>query len=190
MKTKIIKGVEYELETHDFNKILSEIKIPKGWRLLKPSEALMLLELEPFDDWFFVEQPLKNTTTVARFYANSDRAVLNCNWSPASHVTSLGVRFCRDVSAPQKAVQNNKVTHTFNDGCVSHSDKSPDDMPRTELALTKQGTGQSGVKPALGVCICGHESINHEWSNYMTNGKCFFDGDINKCKCEKFEVKK
>ena len=44
MKTITIDKVKYELEVHDFNKKLSEIKIPKGWRLLYPSEAILLYE--------------------------------------------------------------------------------------------------------------------------------------------------
>ena len=32
-KTVIINNVEYETITHDFNKKLSEIIIPNGWRL-------------------------------------------------------------------------------------------------------------------------------------------------------------
>jgi hypothetical protein len=59
MKTKIINNVEYEMKSHDYNKTLSEIKILKGWRLLKPIEAMMLWELEQFNDWFFVEQIVK-----------------------------------------------------------------------------------------------------------------------------------
>ena len=54
MKTKIINHVEYELKSHDFNKTLAEIKIPKGWRLLKPLEAMMLWELKPAIYWFYI----------------------------------------------------------------------------------------------------------------------------------------
>ena len=99
MKTKIINGVEYQMETHDKRKMLSEIKIPKGWRLLKPSEAMMLWELKNFPDWFFVEQVIKKYKGkfVARFYANSDGAYLDCSRIPAGTYSSLGVRFCRDV---------------------------------------------------------------------------------------------
>ena len=97
MKTKVINNVEYEMETHDFNKTLSEIRIPEGWRLLKGHEALMLWELKPFIDWFFVEQPLKNTKDVARFGAISVRADLYCIRGPANRNSGLGVRFCRDL---------------------------------------------------------------------------------------------
>jgi len=104
MKTKIIKGIEYEMETHDYNKTLSEIKIPKGWRLLKPSEALMIWELEQLDDWFFVEQVVEKNKDgkVARFNANSVRAILNCNRDPELRDSCLGVRFCRDLKKKGK----------------------------------------------------------------------------------------
>ena len=97
IKTKVINNVEYEIETHDFNKTLAEIQIPKGWRLLKPSEAMMLWERETFTSWFFVEQPLKNTKDVVRFDANSYGAYLGCDWDATNVYSHLGVRFCRDL---------------------------------------------------------------------------------------------
>ena len=102
-KTKIIDNVEYELETHDFNKKLSDIKIPKGWRLWKPSEAMMLWENEKTrkqfnltDCWFFIANPLKNDY-VARFHAGSDWAYLVCSRNPDDSGSALGVRFARKV---------------------------------------------------------------------------------------------
>ena len=99
MKTIKINNVEYECETHDFNKMLSEIKIPKGWRLLKPSEAMMLWELKQFTDWFFVKQVIKKFKgkSVARFYADSDGAGLGCSRDADYRDAGLGVRFCRDL---------------------------------------------------------------------------------------------
>jgi hypothetical protein len=104
MKTKIINNVEYELKTHDKGKILSQIKIPKGWRLLKPSEAMMLWELKPFEDWFFVEQIIKRCKDkyVAWFVAYSVRARLYCDGFPSNSDASLGVRFCRDIKKVKK----------------------------------------------------------------------------------------
>lgn len=105
-KTIIIDRVEYEIESHDFNKTLAEIKIPKGWRLWKPSECFKLLENEKhcrklnlFDSWFFVLKSghLGDVNNVARFSADSGRADLYCGRSPANRVAELGVRFCRDV---------------------------------------------------------------------------------------------
>ena len=102
MRTKIINNVEYEIKSHHYNRTLAEIKIPKGWRLLKPSEALMLLELEQFDDWFFVEQPIKESKYVARFGTVSDWAVLDCNWDPSGCYAGLGVRLAKDLKKDGK----------------------------------------------------------------------------------------
>ncbi|MEK7179955.1 MAG: hypothetical protein AAB706_00605 [Patescibacteria group bacterium] len=96
-KTKIINNVEYELEQHDNNKKLSDIKIPKGWRLLKPFEAQRLWDLGYLrDNWIFVENPLKNEF-VARFGAGSGRANLDCGGDPSFASPGFGVIFCRDL---------------------------------------------------------------------------------------------
>ena len=99
MKTIIVDGCEFETTTHHLNKTLSEIEIPKGWRLLKPSEAMMLWEIEHFVSWFFVEQTIKKNIGkyVARFSADSDWAILNCCRDPTDRNAGLGVRFCRDI---------------------------------------------------------------------------------------------
>lgn len=105
MKTITIDNVEYETETHDFNKTLSEIKIPKGWRLWKASdfekftkEDFEILNLK--DSWFFIKQPFKfnkKKDYVAWFVAGSVGAVLSCVGVPADRDAGLGVRFCREV---------------------------------------------------------------------------------------------
>lgn len=107
MKTKIIDGIEYECETHDFGKKLSEIKIPKGWRLWTIEECAKLHnnkkwreKLNLKDCWFFFEQPLKINDEggyVAWFGADSGWADLDCGRYPSVTDSSLGVRFCRDV---------------------------------------------------------------------------------------------
>ena len=102
MKTITINNVEYELEQHDNGKRLSEIKIPKGWRLLLPSEAMMLYERGLIDKsfWFYVQQINKEEEkkgNVARFYAGSDWASLSCGGGPSGTVASLGVLFCKDL---------------------------------------------------------------------------------------------
>ena len=103
MKTKIIDGIEYEIETHDFGKRLSQIKIPKGWRLWKPSECWKFYEDKELrkimnleDCWFFVFNPTEDQF-VARFDAYSGGADLYCGGNPADTGSSLGVRFCREV---------------------------------------------------------------------------------------------
>ena len=102
MKTIIINNIEYELEQHDNGKRLSEIKIPKGWRLLLPSEAMMLYERGLIDKsfWFYVQQINKEEEkkgNVARFYAGSVGAGLGCYRNPSYSVASLGVLFCKDL---------------------------------------------------------------------------------------------
>ena len=117
MKKVIINNVEYELEQHDNGKKLSEIKIPKGKRLLLPSEAMMLYEKGLLDSssWFFVKQTseeeensswffVKQTSeeeekkgNVAGFDAYSGWAFLGCSGVPSFASSSLGVIFARDV---------------------------------------------------------------------------------------------
>ena len=106
MKTIKIKelNIEVETEIHDKNKILSEIRIPKGWRLLTVNEIIWLhnskykkqLNLE--DTWEFIKQPFKiNKDYVARFGAISVWAGLDCDRNSGIRDDSLGVRFCKDI---------------------------------------------------------------------------------------------
>jgi hypothetical protein len=103
--TLIIDNVEYETETHDFNKILSEINIPKGWRLWTAEECIKLFNshekrLNLSDCWFFIKQPFNKFKGkyVAGFDAGSGGAELNCCcWYPAFSDASLGVRLCRNI---------------------------------------------------------------------------------------------
>lgn len=107
MKTKVINGVEYETETHDFNKTLAEIEIPKGWRLWTAEECIKLhndlsarQNLNLKDCWFFIQQPFvfnKESGFVARFLADSGGAGLGCYGGPTIAYSSLGVRFAREV---------------------------------------------------------------------------------------------
>ena len=102
-KTVIIGNVEYELEQHDNGKKLSEIKIPNGYRLLLPSEAMMLYEKGLIGDsfWFFVEQTNKDEKkkgNVARFDAGSDWAGLSCYWVPSGADSGLGVIFAHNLT--------------------------------------------------------------------------------------------
>jgi hypothetical protein len=102
MKTVIINNVEYELKQHDNDKKLSEIIIPKGWRLLLPSEAMMLYERGLIDStfWFYVKQTNKAEAeqgNVARFGAGSGRAYLDCGRNPSNANAALGVLLCRDL---------------------------------------------------------------------------------------------
>ena len=107
LETIKIGNVEYETTTHDFNKKLKEIKIPKGWRLWTAEECIKLhnnleyrkkLNLEKC--WFFIKQPFdlnNKDKSVARFGAYSGGADLNCDGDPSDSNWVLGVRFCRDL---------------------------------------------------------------------------------------------
>ena len=105
MKTIKINNVEYECNTHDFNKTLSEIKIPKEWRLWTAEECIELhnskykKKLNLDNCWFFIKQPFNfnKKKRVARFFAVSGRAVLDCDGGPSNSFYSLGVRFARDL---------------------------------------------------------------------------------------------
>ena len=107
MKTIKIKELKIEVETkiHDKGEVLKDINIPKGWRLLRAEEIIFLFnnykeKLNMEDTWEFIEQPFKlnkKNDYVARFYADSDRAYLNCFGFPQDASDSLGVRFCRSL---------------------------------------------------------------------------------------------
>lgn len=108
-KTIVIQGTEYETQTHDFNKILSEIQIPEGWRLWKASdfEKLSLADWDTLnlkDAWFFIKYPFtynpKNYVT--GFVADSVRACLSCYGDADVRFSALGVRFCRDIKKKVK----------------------------------------------------------------------------------------
>jgi hypothetical protein len=109
-KTIIINNIEYELEQHDNGKTLKEIIIPEGWRLLLPSEAMMLYErgLIDYPFWFFVEQTNKEQKikeNVAEFCGGLVRASLSCDWNSDSRINTLGVIFCRDLSKLDKGIK-------------------------------------------------------------------------------------
>lgn len=97
----IIDGWAYETETHDKNKILSEIEIPKGKQLWKVSDFHKFGKkdfnmLKLWNEWFFIKQPIKAMAEkgyVARFVAGSDRSDLYCYGDPTYRVDRLGVRF-------------------------------------------------------------------------------------------------
>ena len=101
MKTLRIDNTEYELTQHDNGKRLDEIKIPKGYRLLKPWEAQRLWDLGFLrNNWIYVEQlnlEKKEEGHVAGFYAISDRAFLDCDRYPSNADSNLGVIFARDL---------------------------------------------------------------------------------------------
>lgn len=105
MKTLKIKGWEYETETHDFNKKLSEIKIPKGWQLWDVSDFRYFGEkefnkLNLWNDWFFIKQPMKvmeEKGYASWFLADSGWTNFFCLRVPTITNSLLGVRFKRRI---------------------------------------------------------------------------------------------
>lgn len=109
-ETLTIGNVIFEKNTHDFNKCLKDIVIPKGWRLWTHLEAIENFnhykdKLNLKGCWFFIEQPFKENNKkgyVAWLFANSGRAFLFCYGDPTYHVGSLGVRFAKDIKKVKK----------------------------------------------------------------------------------------
>jgi len=106
MKTIKVNGVEYETETHDFNKKLEDIKIPKGWRLWESKDFEKFseeqwIELGLEDDWFFIKQfskYWKKKGKIAWFGASPDGAYLDLDGNRHGAYPRLGVRFCRKLT--------------------------------------------------------------------------------------------
>ena len=103
IKIKELK-IEVETQIHDRGKKLSDIEIPKGWRLLKAEEIIFLFnnyekKLNLSYTWEFIEQPFNKfkDKLVAWFLADSGRAYLYCGGYPGGSSSSLGVRFCKEI---------------------------------------------------------------------------------------------
>jgi hypothetical protein len=101
-KTLVVKelGIEVQTEISQKGITFKDLIIPKGWRLLTVNEIIYLYNnyanaLSLLDTWEFIEQPFKRNNSVARFYAYSDRAGLDCYRDPDIRDDGLGVRFCR-----------------------------------------------------------------------------------------------
>lgn len=101
VKYIVIDGWAYETETHDKDKLLSEIKIPKGKQLWEVSDfekfgVKEFDKLKLWNDWFFMKQPMKAMAEkkyVAWFNGVSVGASLNCDGNPSVRSDGLGVRF-------------------------------------------------------------------------------------------------
>ena len=110
-KRKIIKipelKIEVEAEIHDKGKLLRDIKIPKGWRLLRIEEISYLFNKENYKGLLslnktfeFTEQPFevnKEKRLGSWFSADSGWAYLDCGINPSYSDAGLGVRFCREI---------------------------------------------------------------------------------------------
>ena len=112
-QTITLNRVEYETKTHDFNKMLSEIKIPKGWRLWTAEECIKVFnshekELNLSDCWFFIEHPFDKFKDKygGRFWADSVGASLYCGRGAVDRHDTLGVRFAKDLKVSNKKSKN------------------------------------------------------------------------------------
>lgn len=100
MKTIKVKELNLEVEKEETQQgtAFKDIKIPKGWRLLKGWEAMFLWENyrdKSNMDWF-VCKPIK-PFSVAKFLADSSRAFFYCIRGSGFSDSRLGVRFCREL---------------------------------------------------------------------------------------------
>src|SRR3990167_1815871 len=77
-------------------------KIPTGCRIPTTKEAdeidyLQIIDTKSGNNDFFIKQPFRRNRAVARFYAISDRAGLNCNRDPGVLYHSFGLVLVRDL---------------------------------------------------------------------------------------------
>ena len=101
VKFKTLK-IEVDFEQKFNGKKFKDIKIPKGWRLLKLREldqVMNYIQENSLDIWSFFEQPIKNfkNKKVARFGAGSGYCDVDCGRGSGGSNSDLGVIFCRDL---------------------------------------------------------------------------------------------
>ena len=101
VKFKTLK-IEVDFEQKFNGKKFKDVKIPKGWRLLKIEElgeVMNYIQENSLDIWSFFEQPIKNfkNKKVARFGADSGCCYLGCDGGSRNSYSDLGVIFCRDL---------------------------------------------------------------------------------------------
>jgi hypothetical protein len=95
-------GIEVDFNQEQNEKKFKQIKIRKGWRLLKLKELDEVMNYiieNNLDIWSYFEQPIKSYKNkyIARFLADSGGADLCCDWDPGFSLSGLGVIFCRAV---------------------------------------------------------------------------------------------
>ncbi len=101
VKFKTLK-IEVDFEQKFNGKKFKDVKIPKGWRLLRIEElgeVMNYIQENSLDIWSFFEQPIKNfkNKKVARFVAYSGYCDLGCVRGSGYSYSDLGVIFCRDL---------------------------------------------------------------------------------------------
>ena len=105
------KGYEVEIEVHDKNKSWKDLGLKnKEYKLLTYDQCVKLanskyakqlkMDGSSSNDNFFIQQPFnisRKNGYVARFYAGSDYAGLNCGGNSDYSYSDLGVRFVRKI---------------------------------------------------------------------------------------------
>ena len=98
---------EVETKIHHLSKTYAECDkdCPKGWEIMTYELIQYLRNTNPkefnlIETWEFIQNPdliSKNKGYIARFYASSDGALLNCDRDPTDAVAGLGVRYFRRI---------------------------------------------------------------------------------------------
>jgi len=103
-KTVVFKDLKIEVDfiQQQNNKMLKDIKIPKGWRLLRFNELDAVMNFcvdNKLQVWSYFEQPIKifKNKYVAGFGADSGWVDLICDRNPTLTIAGLGVVLCKDV---------------------------------------------------------------------------------------------
>ena len=108
--------ISVELEVHDKNESWDELELAKREKELLTTEQCIFLANSKYakqlkmdgsssKDDFFIQQPFnlsRKNGYVAGFYANSGCANLNCGVGSNDSSSTLGVRFVRKISKPNK----------------------------------------------------------------------------------------
>ena len=94
--------IEVDFKQEQNGKKFEDIKIRKGWRLLRlreMDEVMNYIIENKLNIWSYFEQPIKTYKGkyVARFLAFSDGVSLSCGRNPQFSGSALGVIFARDL---------------------------------------------------------------------------------------------
>lgn len=95
-------GIEVNFAQEQKGVKFKEIKIPKGWRLLRfneLSEVMNYIVENKLNIWSYFEQPINifKGKWVAWFGAGDGGAGLSCYWDPDSSDPSPEVILCREI---------------------------------------------------------------------------------------------
>ena len=114
--------ISVEIEVHDKDKSWDDLGLSEREDDLLTSEEVIWLANSKYakqlkmdgsstKDDFFIKQPFdlsRKNGYVARFYANSDYAYLDCYWDSSYSDSYLGVRFVRRTKGGKKSAKTSK----------------------------------------------------------------------------------